>query len=103
MFPVFAAFGRAMRDLALPRVLAIVLLPMLGAIVLWSLLGWYFWTAWTDTVTALIGGTGVARWLATQGVAWILESLSAILVIALILPAVLVTAIVITELAAMPM
>ena len=92
-----------MRDLAQPRVLAIVLLPMLGAIVLWSLLGWYFWAAWTDTVTALIGGTGVARWFATHGVAWMLESLAAILVIALILPAALVTAIVITELAAMPM
>ena len=73
MFAAFGAFARALRDLAQPRVLAIVLLPMLGAIVLWSLLAWScFWTAWTDTVTALVAGTAVANWLATHGVAWML-------------------------------
>ena len=102
MFPVLGAFARALRDLGQPRVLAIVLLPALGAIVLWSLLGWFFWDAWTGALNALIAGSAAARWLSSQGVAWVLDSLSVILVIALLLPAMLVTVMVITELAAMP-
>ena len=102
MFPILGALARAARDLTHPRVLAVMLVPMGGAIVVWSLLAWYFWSAWTRAMSALFDGTGFARWFASHGVAWILESLSVVAVIALLLPAILITAVLITELIAMP-
>src|SRR5829696_5466628 len=97
-----SAFARAVRNLAHPRVLAVLLLPMVGAIVLWSLLAFFFWDAWTESVRALVEGTAVMRWLVDRGVTWVLESLSVVVVIALLLPAALITAVLITELVAMP-
>src|SRR5688572_26493445 len=101
MVSVFGALGRALRDLAEPRVLAVLLLPMLGAIVAWSVLAWLFWDAWLDGFRNLVGATAAARWLATQGLSWILDSTAVLLVIALLVPAMLITAMLITELIAM--
>jgi uncharacterized protein involved in cysteine biosynthesis len=99
---VLDVFARALRDLGRPRVLAVMLLPMLGAIVLWALLGWLFWDAWTSALSSLMAGSGAARWLSSHGAAWVLDSLSVVLAIALLLPAMLVTMIIVTELVAMP-
>src|ERR1700730_4012592 len=99
---IFSAFGRALRDLFQPRVLAVVLVPMLGSIVVWSVLAWAFWIPWTDGFRALIDASAAGRWLITHGASWVLGSMSALFVIALLLPAVLITAILINELVAMP-
>ena len=99
---VFGAFGQALRDLLQPRVLAVLLLPMLGSIVIWSVLAWIFWAPWTEGFQALIDATSAGRWLISHVGSWVLGSMSALFVIALLMPAVLVTAILITELVAMP-
>jgi uncharacterized protein involved in cysteine biosynthesis len=101
--PIFTAFVRALRDLAHPRVLAILFLPMLGAIVLWSVLGFVFWDAWTGWLQAAIDGTAAGRWLVAHGAGWVLTSAAGLSVFGLLLPAVLITAVLITELVAMPM
>jgi uncharacterized protein involved in cysteine biosynthesis len=101
--PIHTAFARALRDLANPRVLSVLLIPMLGAIALWSLLGWFFWDTWSGGLRAAIDSTAVGVWLASHGAAWLVGSASAILVIVLLLPAMFVTAVLITELIAMPM
>ncbi|MGZ5093201.1 MAG: EI24 domain-containing protein [Burkholderiales bacterium] len=98
----FVAFGRALRDLFQPRVLAVVLLPMLASIVVWSVLAWIFWAPWTEAFQALIDATAAGRWLITHGGSWVLGSMSALFVLAMLMPAVLITAIVITEVVAMP-
>ncbi|HYH42240.1 MAG TPA: EI24 domain-containing protein, partial [Burkholderiales bacterium] len=98
---LFVALGRALRDLAQPRVLAILFLPMLGAIVLWSVLAFFFWEAWTSAFRSLLEGTAAARWLSGWGGTWLLESLGVVVVIVLLLPATLVTAVLITEIVAM--
>ena len=98
----FGAFGRALRDVMQPRVFAILFVPMLGAIVLWSVLGWFFWDSWTEWFRAAIEGTAAGGWLVRQGARWAVGGASFLFVIALLLPAVLVTAMVITELVAMP-
>jgi CysZ protein len=100
--PVLTSLARALRDLIQPRILAILFLPMLGAIVLWSALAWFYWDAWSAWLRIGFDATGVGRWLVAHGASWLLNSVSALLVVALLLPAVLVTAIVITELVAMP-
>src|SRR5215210_1628710 len=100
--PVLAAFARAWRDLAQPRVLAVLFLPMLGAIVLWSFVGWFFWPAWTAWFGTLVQDTAIGSWLSLHGGGWLVSSAGVLTGIALLLPAILVTAILITELVAMP-
>ena len=102
MVTVFGAFMRALRDLAHPRVLAVMLLPMLGAVLIWTALAWFFWDAWIACLRGLMEGSAVMRWLAENGAAWLMQSTAVLLVVVLLLPAILVTAIVITELLAMP-
>ena len=96
-----AAIPLALRDLARPRVLAVLLLPMLGSIVLWSVLAWFFWDSWIESLRAFLGGTSVGAWLAARA-DWLLSGSTALLMLALLLPAMFVTAVVITELVAMP-
>jgi CysZ protein len=100
--PILTAFVRALRDLMHPRVLAVLFLPMVGAIALWSVLGFVFWDTWSASVRALIDGTSAGRWLIAHGASWVGASAAAVGVIALILPAMLVTALVVTEVVAMP-
>lgn len=102
MTPLLTAIGRALRDLTQPRVLAVLLLPMLGALILWTVLAIFFWDAWTDAFRSMIDATAFARWLTQKGATWLLESLSVVFVIAVLLPAIIITAVLITELIAMP-
>lgn len=103
MITVFDAVVRALRDLARPRVLAILVLPMLGAILLWSVLAWWFWDAWTAGLKSVLEASSGGRWLAAQAGGWLAQGTAVLIVVALLVPAVLVTAIVITELFAMPL
>lgn len=102
MTEVFTALGGALRDLREPRLLAIVLLPMLGAIAIWVILSWVFWDNWSAWLNGLAAGTAAGRWLEGAGAGWILHGVAALGVIVLIVPAVLITALVINEIVAMP-
>src|SRR5687768_1030180 len=102
MIRIVGALGGAMRDLAQPRILAVLVLPMLGAIVLWSVLAIFFWDAWSGAFRALVDGTGIARWLVEHGASWALEGIGVLVVIVALVPAILVTAVIATELIAMP-
>ena len=103
MLSVLRAFALASSDAVRPRMLAIVLLPGLAALLLWSVLGWIYWDVWTGWVSDLIAATSLARWMdAWSGWHWIVVSASVILMVAFVIPAVFITAVVITELLAMP-
>ena len=102
MLSIFGALARAMRDLAQPRILAVLVLPMIGAILVWSVLAAYFWDAWTAAFRSLVDDTGLARWLVSVGAQWVLEGTGVVLVIVLLVPATLITAVLVTELLAMP-
>ncbi len=102
MVTVFGAVVSALRDLAQPRVLAIVLLPMLGAILAWTALAWLFWDAWTAGLKSLMEASAAVRWLVSQGAGWLMQSTAVLLVVVLLVPVILVTAILITEFLAMP-
>lgn len=99
---VFNAFGRALRDLREPRIFAIVLLPMLGALIIWATLSWVFWADWTSGLNGLANGTAAGHWLEDLGAGSVIRSVTALGLIVLLVPATLVTAIVITEIVAMP-
>lgn len=102
MADLLNAFVRALRDLKQPRVLAVLVLPMAAAVLLWSVLAFFFWDSWTAGFRSLIDGSAVARWIVARDAAWVLDSLGVLVVIALVVPAVVLTAVLITELAAMP-
>ena len=102
MRQVLTALGSALLDLREPRILAIVLLPMLAALAIWATLSWIFWDDWSAWLNGLATGTAAGRWLEGIGAGWLLRSLTALGVIVLLAPATLVTAIVITEIVALP-
>lgn len=102
MQDVLAAFAGAARGLFEPRIVALVLLPPLGSALLWSVLAWLFWDAWTGAVAAAMASTTVAGWLQGWSAGWVIDYTAAFVVLVAILPAVYVTALLITEMFAMP-
>lgn len=102
MQDVFAALARAARNLFEPRILVIVFLPMLGSILLWTVLAWMFWDPWTGGIAGAFSSTTVAGWLQGWGGAWVVNSAAVLLVMIGIVPAIYVTALIITEIIAMP-
>lgn len=101
MTQALSALGNALRDLLLPRILAVVALPMVGALGVWVTLAWLFWDQWTNRMGRL-AETAVGRWLEGLGAEWLLHAVLALGVIVLLVPAILITAMVITEIVAMP-
>lgn len=96
------ALTRAAGNLFDPRIIAIVFLPVLISLVLWSLLAWLFWGAWTGFIAGAMASTTVAGWLQGWNAAWVIDYTAALAVLVAILPAMFVTALVITEIIAMP-
>lgn len=85
-----------------PRILAVLLLPALGSLVLWSVLAWLFWQTWTGAVSSVIGSTVVAGWLQSWSATWVVDYTAMLAVFMALMPAIYVTALVITEVVAMP-
>lgn len=102
MADIVMALGAALRDLRAPRILAVMLLPMLGAILIWTVLSFIFWDSWSAWLTALTADTAAGRWLRDVGAGWLLHALNILGAIALVIPATLVTALVINEIVVMP-
>lgn len=102
MQDVLAAITRAFGNLFDPRIITIVFLPMLGSIMLWTVLAWIFWGAWTGMISGAMNSTTVAGWLQGWGATWVIDYTAALLVLIGIMPAVYVTALVITEIVVMP-
>ncbi len=102
MQEVIAAITRATRNLFDPRIIAIVFLPMLGSIALWTVLAWIFWDTWTGGIVSAMSSTTVAGWLQGWSATWIINYTAMLVVVIAIMPAIFVTAMVITEIIAMP-
>lgn len=96
------ALTRAAGNLFDPRIIAIVFLPMLVSLVSWTLLAWLFWGAWTGFISGAMASTTVAGWLQNWNATWVIDYTAALAVLIAILPAMFVTALVVTEIIAMP-
>lgn len=96
------ALTRAAGNLFDGRIIAIVFLPMLISLVLWTLLAWLFWGAWTGFIGGAMASTTVAGWLQGWNATWVIDYTAALAVLIAILPAMFVTALVVTEIIAMP-
>lgn len=102
MTQVLGALGSGLRDLFRPRILAIVLVPTLAAIAIWALMSWLFWDDWDAALNGLLASTAVARWIQNWGAGWVLQSAAILITVALLVPLVFITAMVVTEIVAMP-
>lgn len=101
MNTAFSAFAVALRDLAAPRMLAIVLIPPLAAILMWAALGWAFADDWARWAAAWLASPWLS-WIANWGLSSVFIWGSGLLAFALMLPIVLVTALLVAEIVAMP-
>ncbi len=102
MTPVLHALARAFRDLFQFKVLWIVIWPMLAAATLWLVLGVTFWSTFSGWIASGLTTIGIQSWLDGVEPRWIAYAIQAVLHLILFVPLVLVTALVITGLFAMP-
>jgi len=102
MKPILDALSKALNDLREPRVLALGLVPPLAAIVVWIALGWAFADDWARGVADWIATTPWLAWVTDWGLSWIFIWASGFAAIALLLPILLITAVLVTDLVAMP-
>jgi uncharacterized protein involved in cysteine biosynthesis len=102
MSPVFSALGSALRDLREPRILALALLPPLAAIAAWAAAAWAFADDWARLVADWIATTPWLGWVGNWGLSAIFVWASAIAAFALLLPVMIVAAMLVTDVVAMP-
>jgi uncharacterized protein involved in cysteine biosynthesis len=102
MHPVASALIAALRNLREPRVLALALVPPLLAIAVWLALVWAFAEDWAHWVAEGIATTPWLTWLGDWGLSSVLIWASGIAAFASLIPVMLVTAVVATEIFAMP-
>ena len=102
MRSVLSSIARAMRDLGERRIVAIVLLPMCGALAIWAALGWWLWPEITGWLSRVASDTAAGKWIEGLGAGWLIQSAATLTLIVVWVPAILVTAMIITELVAMP-
>ena len=102
MGTVIQAMGGALRDLREPRVLALGLLPPLAAMLVWAGLAWAFAGDWARLVADWIATTAWLSWVRDWGLSSVFIWASGIAGIALLLPVMLITAVLVTDIVAMP-
>ncbi|OZA30830.1 MAG: hypothetical protein B7X93_01725 [Hydrogenophilales bacterium 17-61-9] len=102
MTRIFDALARALRDLFSLRVLWVAVWPMLVAMLLWLALGVAFWRTFSGWLEYGLDRIGIQVWLAELEPAWIANGIQALLHLMLFVPLVMLTALVLTALFAMP-
>lgn len=102
MKSVSDALARAFRDLFQFQVLWIVVWPILAASLVWLILGVAFWGTFSGWIASALTAIGIQTWLEGVEPRWIAYGIQAIAHLILFVPAVFVTALVITALFAMP-
>ena len=99
---VFLALRRAAADLFTSRMLSLMLWPLGIALVVWGLLALWFWAGWKLEVMEFLAATPLQDLMQWAGTEWLLAYAATVVLILLWLPAVYVTALLITAVALMP-
>ena len=102
MSPAFSALFAALRDLREPRILLLALVPPLVAIAVWVALAWAFADDWARLVADWIATTPWLSWVGSWGLSAVFVWASGIAAFALLLPVMLITAVLVTDIVAMP-
>jgi hypothetical protein len=100
---VLLALRRAASDLFTPRMLSLMLWPLGIALVLWGALALWFWGGWKLEVMTFLATTPLQDLMHWAGTEWLLAYAATVVLILLWLPAVYITALLITAMALMPL
>lgn len=103
MKDVLSALVNALKSLFHPKMLALMLWPMLVAILVWAGAAMVFWGSWVSSLTGFVQTTPLEQWVAQGFLAVVSHYLISIILVLLLLPAIYVTALVLTAVFAMPM
>jgi hypothetical protein len=99
---ILRALRRAGRDLFTGRMFALLLVPMGLALLVWGTLAGLFGAAWKDALVEVLAATPLQSLATWAGADWLLAYSAIFFLILLWLPAVYVSALLITSLALMP-
>ena len=99
----FWAFRGALRNLFHPAILGVMLLPAIVALCLWAGLSWWFWDSWSTGIESMLVDLTSHGWLARLDASRIAGFAAGIILLLLLAPAVMATAMLISALFAMPM
>ncbi|MHB8915161.1 MAG: EI24 domain-containing protein [Thiobacillus sp.] len=102
MIAVFDALARAFRDLFRFKVLWVMIWPILLASLLWLVLAVIFWTTFSAWIAQGLDWIGIQVWLKNLEPTWVASGILVLINLLLFIPLVLVTALIITSLFAMP-
>lgn len=103
MKSVISALIEAFKSLFHPKMLSMMLWPMLVSVVLWVGMAIVFWGSWIASLNGLVQETPLEQWMAHGFFSVISHYLISIILVLLLLPAIYVTALVITAVFTMPM
>jgi CysZ protein len=103
MNPVTTALSAALRDLREPRILALGLLPPFAALLVWAAFAWALADDWARLVADWIASTPWLGWVADWGLAAVFIWGSGIAALGLLLPVMLITAMLVIGVVAMPL
>ena len=98
MSEIFQALGFAFRSALHPKVIALTIWPVLAAVAFWGGLAWFHWSDWSQGIAGLIAGTDAGGFLAR-----LLSASAPLLLLLLLVPATLITALALAATFAMPM
>ncbi len=103
MSDVINAFGNAFRSVLHPRMLALAIWPMLGALVLWTGLAWWYWDSWAHWLNSVVNGSYASQWLSQRTLNTLAHYSALLLLFALLVPMTLITAVMIAAAMEMPL
>ena len=102
MEAVARALARAMGSLVHPVILLILLIPMVVAVAAWMAVAWAYWDAWTSAIQALVVDHKAYSWTARWDLTEAAGVLAVIVIVILLTPAIIITALLIAAVFAMP-
>lgn len=102
MDAVVTALIGAARSLVHPVILMILLVPMLIALAIWIGVGWAYWGTWTSTIQHVVVNDITFTWAPDWDMARPASWIAAALVLAILAPVVILTALLIATVFAMP-
>ena len=102
MKEIVSALAAAFKTLFHPRMLSLVLWPMLVAVLFWFVVAWLFWGNWSADLTGWIATTPAQEWMAKGFLAAVSGYLVTMVLVMLLIPVIYVTALIITAVFAMP-
>jgi CysZ protein len=102
MDAVIRASIAAARSLVHPIILLILLVPMLIALAIWIGVGWAYWGTWTSAIQNAVVHHATFNWAANWDLARLASWIAAVVVLAMLAPVVILTALLIATVFAMP-